>query len=80
MRKLGSEGKPEVEVACYPWQIPLDTPCECERPASLGCTCIVGGGQSCLLGSGVGDAVAGFANENPELVDRVSTQLISSIL
>jgi len=40
----------------------------------------VGGGQSCLLGSGLGDSITSFANDNPELVDRAATQLMQSIL
>ena len=43
----------EVSAACFPWQVNLNTPCECERPPDLLCSCNQDGSQSCFLGFGI---------------------------
>ena len=43
----------EVSAACFPWQVNLNTPCECERPPDILCSCNQDGSQSCFLGFGI---------------------------
>ena len=43
----------EVKAACFPWQVNLNTPCECERPPDILCSCNQDGSQSCFLGFGI---------------------------
>ena len=47
------EADGEVSAACFPWQVNLNTPCECERPPDLLCSCNQDGSQSCFLGFGI---------------------------
>ena len=47
------EADGEVKAACFPWQVNLNTPCECERPPDILCSCNQDGSQSCFLGFGI---------------------------